>query len=189
MKRRKYAREPLLYIDQPTANTPTAPMQHSYTSAKKKTNKSASSPPTHSESRVAPQKPIKKRPSLNSFSTAMANSNEIKEPQPQVKKKRPSFPTQELEEMESSSSSFEEVTEENILERKKFKEMTLMEKIDYFITSPNHLPRMRCEVVTNDNKYRGTILDKEDEVIKMRVGRRTTVISIEDITEIRLLGF
>lgn len=106
-----------------------------------------------------------------------------------MKKRRPSFPTQDLEEMESSSSSLEEVSEDNKLERKKFKEMTLMEKIDYFIKTPSHLPRMRCEVVTNDNKYRGIMLDKENEVIKMRVGRRTTEVSIEDITDIRLLGF
>ncbi|MBC5637254.1 hypothetical protein H8S33_10605 [Ornithinibacillus sp. BX22] len=189
MKRRKYAREPLLYIHQPTVDKPTAPMQHSYTSAKKQANKSISSSPTHSESGAKSQETIKKRPSLNSFSTGIANSNEVKEPQPQVKKRRPSFPTQELEEMESTSSSFEEVTEENNLERKKFKEMTLLEKIDYFIKTPSHLPRMRCEVVTNDNKYRGIMLDKESEVIKMRVGRRTIVVSIEDITDIRLLGF
>ncbi|MEN2466737.1 CotO family spore coat protein [Ornithinibacillus sp. FSL M8-0202] len=187
MKRRKYAREPLLYIHQPTVDTPTAPMQHSYTSTKKQTNQSVSSSPTHSEAGAKSQETIKKRPSLNAFSTGISNANEVKEPQ--VKKRRPSFPTQDLEEMESSSSSLEEVSEDNKLERKKFKEMTLMEKIDYFIKTPSHLPRMRCEVVTNDNKYRGIMLDKENEVIKMRVGRRTTEVSIEDITDIRLLGF
>ncbi|MFS0672022.1 CotO family spore coat protein [Ornithinibacillus sp. 179-J 7C1 HS] len=187
MKRKKYAREPLLYIHQPTISSPTAPMQHSYTTPRKTKTTSDFTPQSTKEPEKT-QNIKKKRPSLDAFSKGVTNTNEVME-QPKVKKKRPSIQIQEDVEAESSSSLFEESIDENSEERKKFKDMSIMEKIDYFINTPSHLPRMRCEVITDEKKYRGIILEKENELIAMRVGRRTTRISINDIKEIRLLGF
>ncbi|HLR61742.1 MAG TPA: CotO family spore coat protein [Lentibacillus sp.] len=76
-------------------------------------------------------------------------------------------------------------------ERKRFKDMTLEERIDYFLNAPKHAPVMRCEVKTEGRNYRGTIVDYQDNNVYMRVGKRTTptAIPFDTINEIRLLGF
>ncbi|SFD39194.1 Spore coat protein CotO [Lentibacillus persicus] len=76
-------------------------------------------------------------------------------------------------------------------EKKKFKDMTLDERVEYFLDTPDHAPIMKCEVKTEGRNYRGIIVDYQDDNVYMRVGRRTTPTSIpfETIKEINLIGF
>ncbi|WP_010093576.1 CotO family spore coat protein [Ornithinibacillus scapharcae] len=189
-KNRKFAREPLLYIHQPTVSSPNAPMQHSYVNQRKQTS---TAPETEKKT---PPKAIKKRPSTELI--AQSITKELKEPLPkQPKKRRPVLPVQEVEGNNESIESkaidttklTEETTEDKATERKKFKDMSTTEKIEYFINTPQHLPRMRSEVRTDEKKYRGVIINMEEDEIIMRVGRRSTRIKIDDITDIQLLGF
>src|SRR5699024_12740480 len=86
---------------------------------------------------------------------------------------------------------FRSSQEDGRQERKRFKDMTLEERIDYFLNAPKHAPVMRCEVKTEGRNYRGTIVDYQDNNVYMRVGKRTTptAIPFDTINEIRLLGF
>lgn len=96
------------------------------------------------------------------------------------------------ETFESSEANEEEQAEVDApQEKKKFKDMTLEERIDYFLTTPEHVPVMKCEVKTNGRNYRGIIVDQQDDKVYMRVGRRTTptAIPFETIKEINLIGF
>jgi hypothetical protein len=178
---KKFAREPLMYIQQPTISKPSAPMQDSYKSPRKK-RPAPTSTPTETEKKPI-QNVIKKRPSLNSFTNGA--TDELKEPR--VLKRRGPSTVQEIEEDESKT--VEESPIQDNGERKKFKDMTILEKVDYFVHTPSHLPRMRCEVITSERKYRGVILEKEEDEVIMRVGRRQNRIKIEDISEINLIGF
>lgn len=189
---KKYAREPLLYIHQPTVSRPNAPMQHSY-----KTQRTTTSSSAEAEKKT-PLKPLKKRPSTELISQSIIK--ELHEPLPkQPKKRRPALPVQEVEETSINESIHskrmdhtqptEQTTQDKSGERRKFKDMSTLEKIEYFINTPQHLPRMRSEVKTNEKKFRGVILDKEEDEILMRVGRRSTRIKLEDIVDIQLLGF
>ncbi|WP_430787643.1 CotO family spore coat protein [Virgibacillus flavescens] len=74
---------------------------------------------------------------------------------------------------------------------KKFSELTIQEKIDYFLAKPVHIPKMKCEVKTEERTYRGTIQAVEADQVFMQIGRRTTHTKIEigSIQEIRLIGF
>jgi hypothetical protein len=182
-ERSKFANEPLMYIHQPTQGKPSAPMQHSYMTPKKSAV-SALSPQT--EKNTTPT-PIKKRPTLNSFHNDIAEKPQ-KSQKPQVKQKRPSIsgPKEEKMIMNTSSPQIQEQSDDK--SKKKFKDMTIQEKVHYFINTPSHLPRMKCEVRTEERKYRGIILDLEDNEVRMRVGRRTVFITMEDIIEIQLLG-
>ncbi|WP_047985915.1 CotO family spore coat protein [Ornithinibacillus californiensis] len=177
---KKFAREPLMYIQQPTISKPSAPMQDSYKSPRKK--RPAAPTPTEIEKKPT-QNVIKKRPSLNSFTKGA--TEEVKEPRV-IKRRGPNL-VQEIEEEELMTVE-ESLSQENG-ERKKFKDMTLLEKVDYFVHTPSHLPRMRCEVITTERKYRGVILDKEENDVLIRVGRRQNRVNFEDILEINLLGF
>lgn len=180
-ERRKFAKEPLLYIHQPTVQKPAAPMQHFYTTPKKaKPTKAAVVPETE-------KKTIKKSRDLSTITKEIAK--ELKEPKVPIKK-APN-PIQTETEVESSSSSNDQPQLIQDKGKKKFKDMTILEKVDYFLHTPNHLPSMRCEVKTEERKYRGVIKDFQDNTIYMQVGRRValTKIPIDDITEIQLLGF
>jgi Spore coat protein CotO len=201
----KFAKEPLLYIQQPTVIRPSAPMQHTYSTPKKKA-KIESSPQPEKKN---PQQPIKRRSSLDAITKEIvhdlkvAPTNEVKpiktikrtgkidlpstpSPEPTPAQETPSSSQQTL-----SAPTEQQDTNEEKNERKKFKDMTILEKVLYFIHTPSHLPRMRCEVITEERKYRGIIRDFQDDNIVMQVGRRgsSTKINLDDVKEIQLLGF
>lgn len=75
--------------------------------------------------------------------------------------------------------------------KKKFTEMNIEEKIDYFINRSSHGPELRCELKTSDQVFRGVITDYQDNQVFIRVGKRSssTKVPLASIEEIRLLGF
>jgi hypothetical protein len=75
--------------------------------------------------------------------------------------------------------------------RKAFKDMTIPEKIDYLLSLPDQMPRMKCEVYTNHGRYRGIILALENNMIKMKTFQTPSRVEIlvDDIEDIRLKGF
>jgi len=75
--------------------------------------------------------------------------------------------------------------------RKNFKDMDITERINYFITRPTFAPQVRCEIRTEDRKYRGVILDFQENKVYLKIGNRKTPIEIllEDIEDIQLVGF
>ncbi|ALX48615.1 CotO family spore coat protein [Lentibacillus amyloliquefaciens] len=89
------------------------------------------------------------------------------------------------------SDEAQEEEDQDPEEKKKFKEMTLEERVNYFLDTPEYAPVMKCEVKTDGRNYRGLIVDYQDDHVYMRVGRRTTPTSIpfDTIKEIKLLGF
>ncbi|MFC4559352.1 CotO family spore coat protein [Virgibacillus kekensis] len=160
MGEKRYARRPLLYIQQPTIRTPEAQMQHQYTTPKKSKAKSGEN--------------VLKRPFKHSD---FENDDNIE----------PDLANESVD----NSGYDEEAEDAEDQGRKKFKEMTLRERVDYFVNTPKHLPAMKCELKTEERKYRGIIVGFEDEIVLMRVGRRVTPTKIpfETVEEIRLLGF
>lgn len=162
----KSAKSPLLYIHQPYVRTPGASMQSHYMTPKKQRD----------DKKKEHNKVIKRPVNRNHF-TKQVESEDTEEAE------------EAGEQIESSEDSPEH--KDSGQERKKFREMTVEERIDYFLNPPKHAPVMRCEVKTEERKYRGTIVDSQDEKVYMRVGRRTTptTIPIDSINEIRMIGF
>src|SRR5699024_11630472 len=64
---------------------------------------------------------------------------------------------------ESSDSKKEKQNSQS--DTKKFKDMTLLEKVKYFADEPNHIPRIKCEIKTEDKSYRGYIMDIEEYTV------------------------
>src|SRR5699024_11650770 len=79
----------------------------------------------------------------------------------------------------------------SMADRPKFKDMTIEEKVEYFVSQPRHVPKLRCQIETNERKYRGIIIDFQEDHVFIRVGKRSssTKISLDQITNIRMLGF
>lgn len=161
MKEKGFAKNPLLYIEQPTIGKPKAPMQQDYFTPKETevTIKRSETPKTGMI--VRPYK----RSSFYEEEQAF-----------QEQEKENNLISQELEESNPD---------------KKFKAMTLREKVDYFVEIPDHILKVKCEVLTDTKKYQGVITDFQDDYVYIRIGRRTTNEKVEfsQIKSIRMLGF
>lgn len=84
----------------------------------------------------------------------------------------------------------EEPSEEDAGESK-FKDMTIKQKVYYFINRSEHAPSIRCQVKTNEKKFHGVITGFENDHVFIRVGRRSSSseIPLSDIIDIRIIGF
>jgi hypothetical protein len=72
-----------------------------------------------------------------------------------------------------------------------FKDLSLIERIDYCLNLPSQIPRMKCEIVTEEASTIGIILGIQDDVILVKSVRRPfkREIKLGTIKDIKLLGF
>ncbi|SHM40916.1 CotO family spore coat protein [Gracilibacillus kekensis] len=77
------------------------------------------------------------------------------------------------------------------LDKKKFKDMTLKEKVIYFASMPFHVPKVKCELQTERKKYVGIIEDFQNQMVMVKVASKQAPVSIpiDHIKEINLIGF
>lgn len=154
MGSKHFAKDPLLYIQQPIISTPVAPMQHNYYT------------PNHKQ-KVSDQIDKRKKRTIPLKRSHSTISQDI------------------VEEV------FEEKPSEKIPEQSKFKDLTIIEKVHYFIDRSEHAPIIKCEVQTKEKKYHGVITDFENDQVLIRVGKRSSSseVPLNEITNIRILGF
>src|SRR5699024_1607668 len=81
---------------------------------------------------------------------------------------------EEQERMEEGESESQKPTRQELRgsNAKKFKDMTLEERVFYFADAPPLSPKLRCEVQTAKRSYRGKIVDFAENIVYIRVGRR-----------------
>lgn len=157
MSQKKFARSPLIYIQQPSAEAPKAPMQHNYVTPKKV-----------KQSKKTESEPIKKVRSRALSRRHVNNTNE--------------------QEHDVNEDEQEKI---NVKKTKKFIDMNIHERIDYFLSRSSQLPELKCEIKTEERSYRGVITDFKADEVMIRVGRRksSSPVPLHDIIDIRLLGF
>lgn len=162
MSERRFAKKPLLYIHQSTIKTPAAPMQHNYVTPK---NKKQSSTSGNQQSNKIRSSLIKRR-----------NYDHFDETVNEVKDENDERDSSKLKKHQSS---------------KKFVDMNINEKINYFLNRSIYSPELKCVIETDERNYRGVITDFQDDHVYIRVGRRvsSTEVPLEQIKNIRLLGF
>lgn len=69
-----------------------------------------------------------------------------------------------------------------------FKEMTLEEQLVYLTNRPAYAPRLTCEIKTDKRMYQGIILQYENEIAKIRSGKRMIDVPLTSIKRIRMLS-
>lgn len=73
---------------------------------------------------------------------------------------------------------------------KSFKQYSISEKIHYLLHFPQGLPKLKCEVVTNELTYRGWLVKGNDSSILFEsFNRRRDEIFVKDILDIHLISF
>jgi hypothetical protein len=72
-----------------------------------------------------------------------------------------------------------------------FKDLSLIERIDYCLNLPSQIPRMKCEIVTEEASVIGIIMGIEEDKILVKSVRRPfkREIKLGTIKDIKLLGF
>jgi hypothetical protein len=72
-----------------------------------------------------------------------------------------------------------------------FKDLSLIERIDYCLNLPSQIPRMKCEIITEEASIIGIILGIEEDLIQVKSVRRPfkREIKLAAIKDIKLLGF
>ena len=149
MGMKNYAKQPLLYIQQPNIGVPKAQMQHDYYTPKQRQE--------NETAEVVPKRKVYSRP-IKEYQ--VIGEEEVSEPEDEI-------------------------------ESKQFADMTLEEKVMYFIQRSNKTPAIKCEIKTENKKYRGFVVDFKDNVVFMKIENRANIreILFPEITSIRMLGF
>ncbi|SDJ86627.1 CotO family spore coat protein [Sediminibacillus albus] len=187
----KNAREPMLYITQPSLEKPAASMQTNYRTPRKKKRKPADKIP-------AATKEMRKRHSGKEPEEVSA----VDIVEGEIYKELSDDSTTEhsesanKDELKGEREEVQEESPENAVtsqrtKRKRFRDMTITEKVDYFVGIPQTVPRMKCEVTTDNQTYRGVIYDRRNDVVYMKTIKRPFKAEIkqQEIKKIRLLGF
>lgn len=101
----------------------------------------------------------------------------------------------QLQEMEPPQfdipSVFEELDEAKPKRAKQFKEMTIEEKVEYLVNLPAAVPKMKCEIKTNDLTIQGIIAGYTNGIVHVMQRRKPYRVEtkIEDIVAINRKSF
>ncbi|QDP39806.1 CotO family spore coat protein [Radiobacillus deserti] len=168
---KRFSRKPMLYIQQPELGKPSAKMQVNYRTTKKR---------KASAEKSVPEKPVKDEKAKTKKRIKQLTDIPVEED------------TSVDEIADSSSSSSDEADENtNSSRRRRFKELSMEERIEYFMNVPSNVPRMKCQVITEETKYRGIITDYKDNIVYMRVTKRPfrVQLNLDEILDVQLIGF
>ncbi|KGP74400.1 CotO family spore coat protein [Pontibacillus yanchengensis] len=206
-------KKPMLYITQPDFQSSEPKMQSSYRSERRKQELKQAEAANGKEVQTETIKSTSERKRRRRFDLAfnMDDSSQGQEEEtldvevdegkvdatfePQeVKKQFEAVEAEEVldEEEKQKSEEDNKGTLSNRKRRSRFKEMNLEEKVDYFVNLPSQVPRMKCEVIMeDDNSYRGWIQDYKDGIVHMKILQRPFRVEVpfESIKDIVLKGF
>ncbi|KGX92798.1 hypothetical protein N781_15530 [Pontibacillus halophilus JSM 076056 = DSM 19796] len=175
---KKTARPPMLYITQPNYAQAEAKMQTTYRSSRE----------------TKPNKKVSLKKEMSQGEKERRKALEVK-PVPQDVEEQPvreiSNEVAEAEEQGTNNETMAQEQTSTISRRRRFRDMNVEEKVEYFISLPPQVPKMKCEVITEEGSHRGLIETFEDGVVGMKTIRRPyeAFIEFDTIRDIRLLGF
>lgn len=176
----KKQKEPFFYILQPNISFPEANMQDVYSNREEKKKKiNSSNHKTLSEEINLEKADEKPEDSNNLLNRELEKTTEL------IEKYNAESGVHEAETSEQTTKqhahSFNRV--------KRFKEMNTQERLNYLIHFPKQLPPVPCIFETDNSSYRGTLIQKTDRDIEIKLfNAKTMELPIESIKEVRMIG-
>lgn len=189
--------KPFLYIHQPQFEAPVGNMQEIFSIKKEKESKKQPSTPQDQQQPEAnntvenvEEKKAKKKPKIH-VEDLKGETGIIGAP---IKKneKQPS-----PEEVQKTIQQYDEEKSTNVKKQqwpsfqrlKSFKEMNLMERLDYLYHFPRQIPPVPCQFHTDKTVYRGFLIGKMEDQVELRLLDKTKVtVPIKDLLEVRMVG-
>ncbi|MDQ0160277.1 CotO family spore coat protein [Alkalibacillus salilacus] len=106
--------------------------------------------------------------------------------EPEAKAQKQYYSLEETPSSESESGATDATSK-----RRKFHEMTIDEKLKYMTDMPAIMPKMKCEVITSNQTYVGTVEQCDDEQLVIRTVEQGFKVNMkrENIKDVRLKGF
>ncbi|WP_181349118.1 CotO family spore coat protein [Thalassobacillus sp. CUG 92003] len=179
VKQRKLAKKPMLYIDQPTFDQAEVPMQTSYHS----TRNSEPAPQVSNHSGKRDMNLIERELRQRLRGNEKHDNSE--------KVVNEDLNSENHDSVSEASDGNSEKGSKHRERRQRFRDMSNEEKVEYFVQLPARVPKMKCEVQTEDTSIRGYINRYEDGVVHMKTFKKPfqQEIPFDSIEDIRLLGF
>lgn len=96
-------------------------------------------------------------------------------------------PTDEAVVQQSNESNSDHSTTKN----QKFNNMTLQQKVLYFLEKPEHVPEIQCLLRTDEKTLQGIITEFKNNEVYIKVGKRGFIekIPFDQIITIQMVGF
>jgi hypothetical protein len=175
---KKTKHKPVIYISQPITQFPDVMMQERYSSREETSRKSveASNENVGVAKKVVSEHRTKTEQS-NSYNKVINDS---------------SIDVPIENEVESNSNPFNTLRKKQYsLQRvKHFREMSVSEKLAYLEKFPEQLAPISCLYFTEATTYTGFLLNQFEDRIEIQLPNNTKAsISLEDLQDIRMLGF
>ncbi|MCA0983785.1 spore coat CotO family protein [Halobacillus yeomjeoni] len=167
--KKRIAREPMLYIAQPKFKQAEVHMQTSFRTQRPSSQVSASGDSSLHEKELR----IRNQEAHSTENVAVEDKEIINED------------TSNTDETKPQNKSSRD-------RRRRFHELTLEGKVNYFFELSPHVPKMKCEVTTKDeSQLRGYVTKYEEGIVHMKVFQRPfeREVPFETIKDIRLIGF
>lgn len=183
----------MLYIDQPDLQAPTPNMQEDYHSPKpeKLATTTVSQPTKRPKSRKSTKSNEAKQTDKFDIheNESPENHNLEKDSieEPIEQKEIRDEADEEKDEEEESEANTVNQTQEKV----PFAEMSLIEQVDYLAASPGFMPKIKCEIITEEERFKGIVRERKEETVYIETFKRPRYhqVLLNEITSIRLLGF
>lgn len=181
----KQEKEPLFYIQQPNFQFPKTQMQTVYSSKKAEMDrkkKLLEERAAKSENTAIENQQIKQKPE-ETLLEKIGNQEKIQEAIEEYETKRDA-------EKDTISLAFTPEKRKPSFQRvKSFKEMNIIERIDYLHDFPKQLPPVPCIFETGEKAVRGFLAAKDNQSIEVKLFDGTTEkISIHSLKDVKMIG-
>ncbi|MFB1050104.1 CotO family spore coat protein [Paraliobacillus sp. JSM ZJ581] len=193
-KKRNARRRPMLYIDQPDLEAPTPNMQEDYHSPKHQkisatnTSQSIKRPKSRKKTKMNEMTEVDK---LDIDDNDTKETENIENDLTEEPKEKDEVNKEADEEENEKNEEIEVRTASQLQDKVPFTEMSLIEQVDYLAASPGFMPKLKCEVITENERLKGIIRERKEETVYVETFKRPRYhqVLLGDITSIRLLGF
>ncbi len=183
---KKQQKEPFLHIQQTGIKAPVGHMQEIFISsiAEKEKKEQAKHINEHhgehgvgSEKKAVPLQVMDEQAKMT-----LEKSKEENEEKKDDERSQSSTPT-------SNSANQERKRGTSFQRLKSFKEMSILERINYLVDFPRQLTPVSCIFETEEKQVRGILIGKSDETIEIRKqDGKMTPININLLTDIKMIG-
>jgi hypothetical protein len=190
MTKRK-EKEPLFYIQQPTFQFPTIKMQETYSSKRAESIKKAQMNQlieTNTKQAVEEEKEAGTKLQKEAKEVKLNKSDSFLHEK--VQDTLEEFETDRRKKEENTASAFRTERKPSFQRVKSFKEMSIMERLQYLMEFPKQLPPVPCIFIANGNTFKGFLNDQLNEYIEIKlINGNVMKISLTELEDIKMIGF
>ncbi|MED3572357.1 CotO family spore coat protein [Cytobacillus praedii] len=190
MTKRK-EKEPLFYIQQPTFQFPTIKMQETYSSKRAEPLEKAQMNKlieTNTKQVVEEEKEAGTKLQKEAIEEKLNENDSFQHEK--VQDKLEAFETDRRKKEENTASAFRTERKPSFQRVKSFKEMSIMERLQYLMEFPKQLPPVPCLFIANGNTFKGFLNDQLNEYIEIKLlNGKIMNILLTELEDVKMVGF